>query len=158
MGIKNLTTYIVQIIKEDRERRRNNATHYLNYNRPLCVVIDGNNLRKRLYYAILQRYGVFLSSSQIRGFIQQYFLDIKASGIEVKYICFDSIKEINKLKTYIKRENRKLEVRKRLYADVETHDLDGYHLDPLFFRIFFEECVNVVGEDGIFPTGRDADK
>lgn len=158
MGINHLTRYICQIINADRERRNQGGKTYFNYTKPLDVVIDGNNLRKRLYFAIIEKHGVLLPSGKIREFIHQYFEDLNAIGIKVKCICFDSIKENDKLPTYIIREKRKMEARKRLYADVETHDLDGYHLDPLFFHLFWEECIAVVGQKNIITGGRCTDK
>ena len=153
-----MTSYIIGLVLADRAKRRNHQKHYFNYNKPLRVVIDGNNLRKRLYFAIIEKHGVLLPSEKIREFIHQYFEDLKVNGIEVVYICFDSVKESDKLPTYKMREKRKLEATKRLYADVETRDLDGYPLDPFFFRLFWEECIAVVGKDNIVSGGRNADK
>ena len=158
MGINRLTTYVIELVLADRAKRRNNQKHYLNYNKPIRVVIDGNNLRKRLYFAIIEKHGVLLPSEKIREYIHQYFEDLEANGIEVGYICFDSVKENDKLPIYKKREERKLKATKRLYADVKTRDLDGYLLDPLFFRLFWEECIAVVGEENIISGGKNADK
>lgn len=114
-------------------------------NTRIRVVVDGSNLRKMVFYQLLQKhhYEQAITYESVKWAINSLFSYLEVNNIEVAYIAFDSVKWEERAHLYPERERNKIKARRNRASYIRygkksyLYDLD---LDPVYIRMFYE-CI-----------------
>ena len=127
------------------------------------VVVDGSNLRKMVFYHLLQKhhYEQAVTYEAVEWAIGSLFSYLEANNVEVVYIAFDSVKWEERAHLYPERERNKIKARRNRASYIRygrksyLYDLD---LDPMYIRMFYE-CIRKRVPHGPFRIfGRNPDQ
>lgn len=128
----------------------------------MTAVLDGDNFIVAAHMNLLhKRIEVAITYSSIRRYVQRFFDTLASHNIRITHVCFDGLKEPNKLKEYERRHRQKTKNRGAMYrwefGEESSKKVKVYPMLWTTHWMFLECIAEIIGRENVHVGGKSTD-
>ena len=129
---------------------------------PVTAVLDGNNFIIAAHMNLLHRkIEVAITYISIQHYVQRFFNKLASNNIHITHVCFDGLKEPNKLKEYEKRHREKTKNRGAMYrwefGEESSKKVKVYPMLWSTHWMFLQSIAEIIGRENVHVGGKITD-